>query len=123
VSAFDDLSAIPPQELTAGYLARAVHGERLTLAIVEIEPSAELPEHHHANEQFGLVLRGALILRVGDESRTVAPGGLWRIPGDTPHSAKAGPEGAVVVDVFSPPRDDWGAIAVTEPRRPAWPST
>ena len=121
MSAFDDLTAIPPQELTAGYLARAVHGERLTLAIVEIEPGAELPEHHHANEQFGLVLRGALTLRVGDESRTVSPGGLWRIPGDAPHSAKAGPEGAVVVDVFSPPRDDWAAIAATQPRRPAWP--
>jgi hypothetical protein len=59
VSAFDDLTAIPPQELAAGYLARAVHGERITLAIVEIEPGAELPEHLHANEQFGLVLRGA----------------------------------------------------------------
>jgi quercetin dioxygenase-like cupin family protein len=121
VSPFDDLTAIPPQELAAGYLARAVHGERLTLAMVEIEPGAELPEHQHANEQFGLVLRGALILRVGDEERTVAPGGIWRIPGDMPHSAKAGPEGAVVVDVFSPPRDDGGAIAAAEPSRPAWP--
>ena len=121
MSAFDDLTAIPPRELAAGYLARAVHGERLTLAIVEIEPGAELPVHHHANEQFGLVVRGELILRVADEERTVAPGGLWRIPGDTPHSAEAGPEGAVVVDVFSPPRDDWGAIPATAPRRPLWP--
>lgn len=121
MSPFDDLTAIQPQELAAGYLARAVHGERLTLAIVEVEPDAELAEHHHANEQFGLVLRGALILRVGDEERTVAPGGLWRIPGDTPHSAKAGPEGAVVVDVFSPPRHDWSTIAATDPRRPGWP--
>jgi len=34
---FRDLAAIPPQQLFAGYAARAVHGERLTLAIVEVE--------------------------------------------------------------------------------------
>jgi quercetin dioxygenase-like cupin family protein len=121
VSAFDDLAAIPPLELAVGYHARAVHGERLTLAVVEVEPGAELPEHHHANEQFGLVLRGALILRIAGEERTVAPGGLWRIPSGTPHSATGGPEGAVVVDVFSPAREDWSSILTGTPRRPGWP--
>ena len=38
VTAFDDLASVPPQQLWAGYLARAVHGEQLTLAVVEIEP-------------------------------------------------------------------------------------
>ena len=121
MTAFDDLASIPPQELAAGYLARAVHGERLTLAVVEVEAGAELPEHHHANEQFGLVLQGALILRVAGEERTVAPGGLWRIRAGTPHSATAGPHGAVVVDVFSPPRDDWSEIEAQPPRQPVWP--
>jgi len=44
LSAFDDLESIPPQLLAEGYLARAVHGEQLTLAVVEVEPGAELPE-------------------------------------------------------------------------------
>jgi len=56
MSAFDDLSAIPPQLLAEGYLARAVHGEQLTLAVVEVEPGAELPEHSHVNEQHGMVI-------------------------------------------------------------------
>ena len=45
MSAFDNLEFIQPQLLADGYLARAVHGERLTLAVVEIKPGAELPEH------------------------------------------------------------------------------
>ena len=49
MSAFDDLESIGPQLLAKGYLARAVHGEQLTLAVVEIGPGAELPEHRHAN--------------------------------------------------------------------------
>ena len=121
MSAFDDLAAIPPQQLFTGYLARAVHGEELTLAVVEIEPGAALPEHHHGNEQLGIVLRGSLTFRVGDEERRLEPGGIWSIPADTPHSATGGPEGAVVLDVFAPPRGDWEEIEPHAPRRPAWP--
>lgn len=35
LSPFDDLQSIPPQLVAEGYLARAVHGEQLTLAVVE----------------------------------------------------------------------------------------
>jgi len=121
MSAFDDLSAIPPQLLAEGYLARAVHGEQLTLAVVEVEPGAELPEHSHVNEQHGMVIEGSVVFRVGDESRTLVPGGIWRIPANTPHTVTGGDQGAVVVDIFSPPRDDWAARETLEPRQTVWP--
>src|SRR5438093_2667395 len=90
MGAFEELHAIPPQMLADGYLARAVHGEQLTFAVVEIEPSAELPEHRHANEQFGMVIEGSVNFCVGDEQRTIGAGGIWRIPSDTLHSVTAG---------------------------------
>ena len=121
VSAFDDLAGLAPQQLFEGFLARSVHGEQLTLAVVEIEPNAVLPEHEHANEQFGMVLRGSASFRVGDETRELRPGDIWRIPSHTPHTLVAGPEGAEVLDVFSPPRDDWRGLAELEPRPPRWP--
>jgi quercetin dioxygenase-like cupin family protein len=52
------LDAIAPQLLAVGYLARALHGQNVTMAIVEIDPGAELPEHRHENEQLGLVIEG-----------------------------------------------------------------
>ena len=121
MSAFDELSSIPPQLLFEGYLARAVHGEQLTLAVVEIAPGAELPEHSHVNEQFGIVLEGSVVFRVGEETRTVEAGGIWRIPSDTPHAATGGEAGAVVVDVFSPSRTDWVAGEQLDPVPPRWP--
>lgn len=121
MSAFDDLSAIPPQLLAEGYLARAVHGEQLTLAVVEVEPGAELPEHSHVNEQLGMVIEGSVVFRVGSETKTVEPGGIWRIPTETPHTVTGGPNGAVVVDIFSPAREDWAARERLEPRPPQWP--
>lgn len=121
VGAFDELQSIPPQMLADGYLARAVHGERLTFAVVEVEPGAELPEHHHNNEQFGMVIEGSVIFRVGDEERSLSAGGIWRIPSDTPHSVVAGDAGAVVIDIFSPPRKDWTTLGSLVPCPPSWP--
>jgi quercetin dioxygenase-like cupin family protein len=37
----------------------------------------------------------------------VRAGDFWRTPGNVKHGLKAGPEGAVVLDVFSPPRDEY----------------
>jgi quercetin dioxygenase-like cupin family protein len=121
MSAFGDLAAIGPQEIWDGLRARAVHGERITLAVVELDSGADLPEHSHDNEQLGIVLRGSLSLRVGGEERTLEAGETWRIESNTPHAGRAGPQGAVVVDVFSPPRGDWEAIAPGEAQQPLWP--
>jgi quercetin dioxygenase-like cupin family protein len=121
MGAFDDLAAIPPQQLRDGILARSVHGDLITLGVVELDPDVELPEHSHANEQFGIVLSGSVDFRVGDETRTLGPGGTWRIPANTPHFVVAGSQGAVVIDVFTPTRDDWQGLERLEPRTPRWP--
>ena len=121
MSAFDDAAAIPPQQVWERIVARAVQGERLTLAIVELEPGAIVTEHSHDHEQLGLVLRGQMRFRVGDEERDLGPGGTWSIPSNVPHSATAGPDGASVIDVFAPVRDDWAAIEKQEPRPGRWP--
>ena len=118
---FDELASIRPQALFDGVLARAVHGERLTLAVVELDPGAAVPEHSHANEQLGLVLRGSMTLRVGDEKRPLGPGDTYRIGSGEPHEAHAGPDGAEVIDVFSPPREDWASAEQPAPRSPRWP--
>jgi quercetin dioxygenase-like cupin family protein len=118
---FDDVAKIGPQDIWTGVVVRAVHGERLTLGFLELEPNSVVPEHQHDNEQLGLVIQGSLTFRIGDETRELGPGGTWSIPSDTPHQVTAGPEGAVVLDLFAPPRADWHAIEPGEPRRPNWP--
>jgi quercetin dioxygenase-like cupin family protein len=102
--------------------ARRVEGERITLAIVELAPNAVVPEHRHAAEQLGLVIRGRMHFTVDGETRDLGPGGTWRILGDRPHDVVAGPEGAVVIDVFTPVRSDWADRRIVEPApTPRWP--
>ena len=107
MSAFDDVRSIVPRKVWEGITARAVHGERLTLAVVELEPGAIAETHSHDHEQLGLVLRGSIRFRVGDEERELGPGETWEIPSNTPHRAEAGPDGATVLDLFAPPRSEW----------------
>lgn len=116
-----DLADIAPIQVFDGIRARRVEGERITLAIVELDPGAVVPEHRHAHEQNGMVISGQMTFRVGDEERVLGPGGTWRILGDVPHTATAGPEGAVVIDVFSPIRTDWETRPVLAVCAPVWP--
>ena len=91
------------------------------MSVVELDPAAVVAEHSHENEQLGICLRGSIDFRVGDERRELGPGATWCIPAHTPHEATAGPNGAVVIDVFAPPRDDFRALMKLAHRAPRWP--
>ena len=103
--------------------ARRVEGERVTLALVELAPDSIVPGHRHDNEQLGMVITGSVTFTIGDETRELGPGGTWRITSDLPHDAVAGPDGATVVDIFSPVRADWDALPRSAPRPPTWPAS
>ena len=123
MSAFEDIEAVGPLRSWDDVVAREVHGRQATLAVVELEPDALVPEHHHVSEQLGMVIQGSVSFRVADEERALGPGATWNIPSDVPHEVRAGPEGAVVIDVFSPTREgDWQGLEREEPRSPRWPS-
>ncbi len=121
MNAFRDLSELDPKRVWEGIHARMVAGERLSLAVVELDAGAIVAEHKHEHEQLGVCLRGSMRFRVGDETRDVEPGDTWTIPSNVPHEATAGPDGAVVIDVFAPVREDWVSLASAEPRPPRWP--
>jgi quercetin dioxygenase-like cupin family protein len=122
VSPFDDVTKIRPQNVWgSAVVVRAVHGERLTFGVVELGPGALVPEHQHDNEQLGIVLEGSVSFRIDDETRELGPGSTWNIPSNAPHEVEAGPEGAVVIDLFAPGRADWQQLEPAEPREPRWP--
>ena len=101
--------------------ARVVNGARMTLATVDLKPNANVPEHHHENEQLGFVLQGTLTFTIGGETRELRAGDTYVIPSDVPHHVVAGPEGCTVVDAFAPIRADWEKLPRADPFPPDWP--
>ena len=102
--------------------ARRIQGERITLAVVELGPNAAVPAHHHPAEQMGIVITGEMSFTVDGETRVLGPGGTWRILSDRPHQVTAGPDGAVVIDVFTPVRSDWDALPAIGSATSRWPT-
>ena len=121
MSAFADLADIARLRVFDGVAVRVVGGTGLTLAVVELDAGSVVPEHSHPHEQIGVCVSGSLAFRIGAEEREVAAGGTWEIPGGVPHEVRAGPEGAVVIEAWSPARDDWGGLETLEQARPPWP--
>lgn len=121
MSAFGNVSTLDLLRIWDGVHGRVIHGDRLSLGVIELAPGSVVPEHSHEHEQLGICLSGTVLFRVGDESKELGPGETWCIPGNTPHEVRTGPDGAVVVDVFAPPREDWREAERIESRRPRWP--
>jgi quercetin dioxygenase-like cupin family protein len=65
-----------------------------------------VPRHDHPNEQVANVVSGRLRFVVGDEEVVVAAGESISLPGGVPHEVEA-LEDSLVLDVFSPVREDW----------------
>jgi unsaturated pyranuronate lyase len=110
VSAFGGIDRHEHLRIWDGVTAQAVEGDRTTLAIVDLEPNSTVPEHHHDNEQLGILVRGGMRFRVADETRELVPGDTWRILSHRPHEVTAGPEGALAVESFAPARADWAGL-------------
>ena len=120
MSAFASVRSLHPVRIWAGIVGRVVPAERVTLAVIELEPGARATPHSHPHEQVGVLIEGSLTFRIGDETRELGSGDTWSIPGDTEHEVTAGPDGASLVEVFAPVREDWAGLERLE-RAPNWP--
>jgi len=95
------------RDLAPGVTTRIFSGEQAMLSVVTFGPHSEGTLHHHPEEQWGVLLEGSGVRIQGSEEFPVKKGDFWRTPGNVPHTMRAGPEGARVLDIFSPPRPEY----------------
>lgn len=102
--------AIPQQSMPASageVMRRFMNGEQMTVAQVTFTAGAVTDPHRHVNEQFSLVLAGEMEFTVEGETVRVREGEVLHLPSNCFHGAKA-ITASTILDVFSPPRADWG---------------
>ena len=80
-------------------------GQAMMQMLVHLDAGSHLPAHSHPHEQITHVIRGRLRLVVGGVPHECGPGDTLLIPGGVEHEADT-LETAVVIDTFSPPRED-----------------
>lgn len=100
---------IPREQVSPMLDRKLLTGERVMLAHVTLKKGCIVPKHQHEHEQLAYILAGALKFWIGeDEAKEVVVGReqVIHFPSNVWHKAEALEE-TVVLDVFSPPREDW----------------
>ena len=90
-----------------GITTRIFGGDQAMLSVVRIEPHCEGQVHSHPQEQWGVLLEGACVRIQDGEEVEMRAGDFWHTPGGVRHGIRTGECAAVVLDVFSPPREEY----------------
>ncbi len=104
---FSTLESLVPMELSEGVSLRIMHGDRVMMSFVSLDPGGIVPEHSHPHEQMGMGVEGAFELVIEGEVRVIRRGDVYLIPSDATHSARGLDAPAVALDIFSPVREDY----------------
>ena len=96
-----------PRTLAAGIQTRIFAGNNLMLSVVRFEPNSKGKIHSHLEEQWGVLLEGECIRIQGNEAVPMKVGDFWHTPGGVLHTIQTGAVGALVLDIFSPPRPEY----------------
>lgn len=108
---FIDLSEHHPIEPVPGCRMRTPFGKNLMLSYLEMEDGAEIPTHSHPHEQGGMLIKGTVDLTIGDDTRRVESGAMFLIPSGVPHRVVVIEGPVVILDAFSPVREDYAELA------------
>jgi quercetin dioxygenase-like cupin family protein len=97
------------RELSPKVSTKIVWGEKLMLSHVTVQPNAPIvPLHSHPHEQMGIVLEGKVGLTIGPETREIKKGDMFLVPPNTLHGlAFTFDQPAEILDIFSPPREEF----------------
>lgn len=84
----------------------------------KIEPGKVFALHNHPHSQFGVFLQGGGIFKIGDVEWRVKEGDGYFIPPGVFHELRTdGDKTCIVVDFFTPERDDYAQEAL-QPEKP-----
>ena len=94
------------EQITESVSRRFITGDHVTVGRFEVKRGGVVPAHSHANEQVSIVLEGVIRFRIDGVDTIVKAGEVMQIPGHAVHEVEA-LDDTLVVDVFSPVRQDW----------------
>ena len=111
---FHSLRDLPQEKVTDKITRRVLIGEKEMIVWWSMKAGAHAAAHRHPHEQMFWMISGRMDFRLGGERRMCGPGDLAVVPGGVEHEAYF-VEDTEVIDVFSPPREDFfrGAAAPT----------
>ena len=100
-------ATIPAEHVAEGIERQIVSGDKLMVCRLRIAPHVVTAPHTHPHEQITMVERGQVRYIVAGIERIVSAGDVLHFPPHVEHGATMLDEEVVLVDIFTPVREDF----------------
>ena len=102
-----DWTKIPVTQPSPGIKRQMVVGQNVMMVRFTFEPFLVTAEHTHPHEQMTLVLKGRVKFMISGEEHIISAGDVLHFPPHNRHGATMLDEEVVLIDIFSPIREDF----------------
>ena len=101
------LKDVPIIEIAPSMKYQIISSEKMTVGFIAAEPDSVGPAHHHEAEQILIVMDGACEEAVDGKLYPLKEGDILIIPSNTEHGTYMSGKGCKILDIYSPPRQDY----------------
>lgn len=109
-SQVDNWDSIPVERLDGGIERQMFVGDKLMICRLRFPANLVTPAHRHPHEQMTIVNRGRVRFIIEEEEIIAEPGDVLRFPSNCWHGATMLDEEVELLDIFTPPREDFLAV-------------
>ncbi len=98
---------IPAEPIAEGITRQMIYGRALMVCRLTFTPGTVTAAHKHVHEQITFIERGRVRFILGTEERVLGPGDVVLLPSGLWHGATMLDEEVVLIDIFTPIREDF----------------
>ena len=102
-----DWNSIETESPAPGIRRQMVIGKNMMICRFTFEPFLVTPEHTHPHEQVTLVMQGKVKFTIEGVEKIMSPGDVLHFPSNNRHGATMLDEEVILIDIFSPIREDF----------------
>jgi quercetin dioxygenase-like cupin family protein len=102
-----DWNKVPVVQTAPGIKRQMIVGQKMTMCRFSFDPHVVTPEHTHPHEQMTLIVKGRVKFTIEGEPRILSMGDVLHFPPHNRHGATMLDEEVVLIDIFSPVREDF----------------
>ena len=101
------LKDVPIIEIAPGMKYQIISSEKMTIGFIDAKPDSIGPSHHHEAEQILIVMDGSCEEAVDGKLYPLEEGDVLIIPSNVEHGTYMSNKGCKILDIYSPPRQDY----------------
>ena len=100
-------ATIPVEQMAEGIERQMFVGNRMMICRFRFKPFLVTPQHDHPHEQMTIVERGRVRFFIEGKEQIASAGDVLHFPSHCWHGATMMDEEVVLIDIFSPLREDF----------------